>query len=82
GAKPAMIDEVCDIIGHHHHPRSEETLNFKVVYDADLIANLEEKQEKKPLDPERFVEIIERSFLTDGGRAEAKKVLGIKPAIH
>jgi len=77
GAKPAMIDEVCEIIGHHHHPRSEETLNFKVLYDADLIANLEEKQEKKPLDPERFVEIVERSFLTDGGRAEEKKVLGI-----
>jgi len=80
GAKPEMIDEVCDIIGHHHHPRPEETLNFKVLYDADLIANLEEKQEKKPLDPERFVKIIEQSFLTDGGRKEAKKVLGITSA--
>ncbi len=37
-----MIKEVCDIIGHHHHPREEETINFKCLYDADLITNLEE----------------------------------------
>ncbi len=77
GAKPAMIDTVCDIIGHHHHPRPEETLDFKVLYDADLIANLEEKQDKKPMDPKKFADIIKRSFLTNGGREEAKKVLGI-----
>jgi hypothetical protein len=49
-----------------------------VLYDADLIANLEEKQDKKPMDPKRFADIIKRSFLTNGGREEAKKVLGIK----
>ena len=37
-----FIEEVCDIIGHHHHPREQETPNFKVVYDADLLTNTEE----------------------------------------
>ena len=37
-----FIEEVCDIIGHHHHPRDEETMNFKVLYDADLLVNIEE----------------------------------------
>ena len=37
-----FISEVCDIIGHHHHPRTEETMNFKVLYDADLLVNSEE----------------------------------------
>lgn len=31
GTGGEIIAEVCDIIGHHHHPRSEETLNFKVL---------------------------------------------------
>jgi HD superfamily phosphodiesterase len=36
GAKEELINEVCDIVGHHHSPRSDDSLNFKVVYDADL----------------------------------------------
>jgi hypothetical protein len=75
GAKEELIEEVCDIIGHHHHPRSEETLNFKVLYDADLITNLEERQKESPRNNDRLVQIIEKSFLTDSGREEAKKVL-------
>jgi hypothetical protein len=75
GAKEELIDEVCDIIGHHHHPRSEETLNFKVLYDADLITNLEERQTESPADKDRMSSIIDKSFLTDSGREEAKKVL-------
>ncbi len=38
-----MIDEICDIIGHHHHPREKETLNFQILYEADWIVNMEEK---------------------------------------
>ena len=75
GANDKLIEEVCDIIGHHHHPRPEETLNFKVVYDADLITNLEEKNKQKPIDNDRLNRIIEKSFLTESGREEAKKTL-------
>lgn len=48
GAAEALIEEVCDIIGHYHHPRAEETRNFKIVYDADRIVNLEEKHKEEP----------------------------------
>ncbi len=48
GAGDELIEEVCDIIGHHHHPEPEEGINFKSIYDADMIANLEEKQKKDP----------------------------------
>ena len=58
GAKEELIDEVCDIIGHHHHPRNEETVNFNVVYDADLIANLEEKHKESPLETDKLVRIL------------------------
>jgi HD superfamily phosphodiesterase len=75
GAKQELIDEVCDIIGHHHHPRSDDTINFKVVYDADLIENVEEKQKKAALGKEKLESIIDKSFLTDSGRETAREVL-------
>jgi HD superfamily phosphodiesterase len=75
GAKEPLIREVCDLIGHHHWPREEETINFKVLYDADLIANLEEKQKESPMEKDRLEKIIEKSFLTESGRKEAQKVL-------
>jgi len=75
GAREELIDEVCDIIGHHHHPRSDETLNFKVVYDADLVENMDEKQKENPSDPHQLAEKIEKLFLTSTGREIAKEVL-------
>jgi hypothetical protein len=75
GAKEELIEEVCDIIGHHHHPRTEETANFKVVYDSDLIANLEEKHKESPIDKDRLAQIIDKSFLTESGREEARDAL-------
>jgi len=68
-----IIDEVCDIIGHHHHPHPEETLNFKIVYDADLITNLGEKDEL--VAEEKLAAIIEKSFFTVSGRKLAKEIL-------
>ncbi|MDM8549282.1 HD domain-containing protein [Desulfobacterales bacterium HSG2] len=75
GAREELIEEVCDIVGHHHHPRPDETANFKALYDADLIVNLEEKHNENPIDPDRLTQIIEKSFLTESGREEAGKVL-------
>jgi HD-like signal output (HDOD) protein len=75
GATPGLIDEVCDIIGHHHHPRPEETMSFKVLHDADLIVNLEESQGNGSRDPEKLKTLIEKNFLTESGRQLAKKTL-------
>jgi HD superfamily phosphodiesterase len=75
GARAEVVDEVCDIVGHHHHPRETETLNFKVVYDADLITNLEEDIKDNPMDPERLKRIIGKSFLTETGKQTAEAVL-------
>jgi len=75
GAGEDLIREVCDIIGHHHHPRGEETVNFRCLYDGDLLANIEEKQKKSPSRPETLSEMIEKSFLTESGRKLAVSVL-------
>ena len=77
GATDEMLEEVCDIVGHHHHPRDEETINFKAVYDADLIANIEDNKEGEPVDKEKLEKIIEKSFLTESGGREARRVLSV-----
>jgi hypothetical protein len=75
GAGEELIEEVCHIIGHHHDPADEETLNFRVVYDADLIVNLEEKQKAKKTDKEKLAHIIDTKMFTETGKQLAKEVL-------
>ncbi len=74
-APETLIDEVSAIISHHQHPGREENANFKVVYDADLIVNLEERQKEAPVEEGDLAASIDREFLTAGGRALARKVL-------
>lgn len=74
GAREELIEEVCDIVGHHHHPREEETTDFKALYDADLIVNLEENQKEQTSAPGKLEQIIDQSFLTDSGRKIAREV--------
>jgi hypothetical protein len=74
-APQELIDEVCDIIGHHHSPRAEETTNFKVLYDADLIVNMAELYQKKPHSREQLDKIVPSSFMTDAGAEEGQKTL-------
>jgi putative nucleotidyltransferase with HDIG domain len=70
-----LIEEVCDIIGHHHHPNPRETINFKVVYDSDLLVNLEDKNKKTPFTPGELGDMLEAAFLTAAGRNLAHSVL-------
>jgi len=78
GAGKELVDEVSDIVAHHHHPRPEETVNFKCVYDADLITNLEEQHKEKPLEEADLARILEKSFLTTSGKKLAEEVLSVR----
>jgi len=75
GAREELIDEVCDIVAHHHHPRPDETVNFRCLYDADLITNLEEGHKENPMEAQRLAAILRKSFLTESGKRLAEKVL-------
>lgn len=75
GASADLIEEVCDIIGRHHHPGKEETLNFKVLYDADRIVNIEEAHKKSPLPADKIQNMIDKEFLTRSGRETATDAL-------
>ncbi|MBW1961346.1 MAG: HD domain-containing protein [Deltaproteobacteria bacterium] len=75
GAPAVLIDEACDIIGHHHHPRQNETVNFKCLFDADTIVNLEEQHKENSMDTARLEKIIAKQFLTETGANLARKML-------
>ena len=75
GAQTELIEEVCDIVGHHHHPEENETLDFKCLYDADMIANMVGCNGKEDLDTEKFGAKLDRILLTDSGKKLAKQVL-------
>ena len=55
-----VVEEVCQIIAHHHTPGVVDTLNFKVVYDADIIEGMASGELEKS------------SFLTEGGEEVAR----------
>ena len=58
--------EICAIIGHHHSPGKINTGNFKILYDADLLVNLEEEVGTE--NKERIKRIIAKGFLTATGK--------------
>jgi HD superfamily phosphohydrolase YqeK len=75
GAREELIAEVCDIIGRHHHPRSGDSINLQVIYDADVLETLDEEHKASPLEAGQLIERIERSFLTAAGRQAAREAL-------
>ena len=74
-APEELIDEVCDIVGRHHVSGAEASTNFKCVYDADRIANLEERKDQDESKAAEMAALIKKSLLTVSGRNLAAKIL-------
>lgn len=66
------IDEICAIIGCHHSPGKINSLNFKLLYDADWLVNL--KDEVKTQDKKALKALIDKIFFTRAGKALAYKM--------
>ncbi|MDX9787982.1 MAG: HD domain-containing protein [Desulfobacterales bacterium] len=80
-AREEIIAEVTDIVGHHHHPREKETLNFKVLYDADLISNLEEKHKTEPIAADQIKNRLNKSLFTETAKAYARKLFNVEATL-
>lgn len=72
GFKNGQINEICEIIAHHHSPGKINTINFKVLYDADWLVNLADEYNVK--DKAKLGKIIESVFLTRTGRDMAQEI--------
>lgn len=72
GFPEPQIEEVCQIIAHHHSPGVINTKNFKILYDADWLVNLHD--EYNTGDKTKLSTAIEKLFLTDRGKARAREI--------
>ena len=70
--EPNQIEEICEIIAHHHSPGKITTQNFKILYDADWLVNL--KGEYGIQHRKKLSNIIEKVFLTASGKALATEI--------
>lgn len=70
GIDKKIIGEVCEIIAHHHSPGKVNTLNFKILYDADWLVNLPDEYDIS--DREKIERAIEKLFLTETGKEIAR----------
>ncbi len=74
GFETGQVEEVCEIIAHHHSPGKVTTLNFKILYDADWLVNLRDEYDIQ--DKNKLSRVIEKVFLTPRGRALAREIYG------
>ncbi len=59
------IKEVCEIIGCHHSRGEIDTMNFKIMWDADWLVNLPDVYDVK--DKAKLEDIISEIFMTQAG---------------
>jgi hypothetical protein len=66
------IEHVTRIIGSHHSARDIDTIEFRIIWDADALVNLAD--EGPPRSPDQWERTIERVFRTGAGRDRARGV--------
>ncbi len=76
--KPDQIEEICEIIAHHHSPGKIGSANFKILYDADWLVNLRDEYDIR--DRDKLGKVIEAVFLTATGKALAREIYLAPPA--
>lgn len=74
-AREPLIDAVCAIVGYHRIPGQDAQPDSKIVYDADWVAQMEERLKEQPMDIAQVSDMIEKDLLTDAGKEEARSVL-------
>jgi putative nucleotidyltransferase with HDIG domain len=74
GAREEMVEEVCDILGHQHHPREEETASFKVFHDACVLARIEEDLGTRATDAAGGAKDRARALYTASARSLAEEM--------
>jgi hypothetical protein len=62
-------EHICQIIANHHRAKDIDTLEFRIIWDADNLVNLSE--ELKDTDKERIKKLIDKTFRTNTGRGMA-----------
>jgi HD superfamily phosphodiesterase len=73
GVRPDIRERVCYIIAHHHSFDCIDGLDFQILWEADMVVNLQEGN--CTLNGEPAEKFIERNFKTDSGKKLAAEIL-------
>lgn len=65
-----VIERVCYIIGGHHTPSKNDGLDFQIIWEADLLVNIEE--DGLTGDKTKLQAIVAKNFKTKTGQQLAK----------
>ena len=76
GVDEKKIRHVCQIVGSHHSGKDIDTVEFRCIWDADWIVNIED--ELKGFDKERLKKFIEKTLRTDIGKEIACENYNLK----
>ncbi len=66
------VMHVCKIVGSHHSAKDIDTLEFKIIWDADWIVNIPDEYDVS--DKDKLKGTIEKLFKTDTGKEFATKL--------
>ncbi|MCX8130137.1 MAG: HD domain-containing protein [Clostridia bacterium] len=68
----SMIERVCYIVGGHHTSSKNNGLDFQIIWEADLLVNIQEEELDKTV--ENLQAVIEKNFKTSTGKKLAEKL--------
>ena len=66
------IEHICRIIANHHSAKNIDTIEFRIVWDADRLVNIPE--EFPNAGNEKLQELIDKVFKTNKGRQTAAEL--------
>ena len=73
GTRPDIIERVCYIVGAHHSKEKIDGIDFQIIWEADFIVNVDEKN--IVLKKEKVRSALEENTITRTGRQLASEVL-------
>ena len=75
GARDELIEEVCGIVAHYQRAEAGHSVNGRIVYDADTIVSLEERENSASKGSEALAGEIETLLFTQTGKEVARALL-------
>jgi hypothetical protein len=73
GVRPDILERVCYIVGHHHTADRVDGADFQVIWEADFIVNIDEKN--IVIDADKVESAIEENLKSKTGLALIREVL-------
>ena len=67
--EPFVIERVCYIVGNHHTPERIDGIDFQILWEADLIENMQVMDDIK--NDDSLEQYVSQNFITHAGKALA-----------